>query len=63
MAEDALQGKDVPAICEEGSREAMAEHVWRAPRGDARGSRQAADELLDHPRSQAGASLADEERI
>jgi hypothetical protein len=63
MPEDSLQREDVPAVGEEGPREAMAEDVRRASRRDARCHGHAMDELLDRPRRQATTSSADEERI
>ena len=63
VAEDPLEGEDVAAVRKEGSREGVAEDVRRASRRDASRDGEAADELLDRPRSQATASSADEERI
>ena len=50
VAEDPLEGEDVPAVRQEGSGEAVTQDMWRATRRDLRGTSQAANEQLNATR-------------
>ena len=60
VAEDPLEGEDVPAVRQEGPGEAVTQDMWRAPRRDLGGTSQAANEQLNATRRQNLTTAADE---
>ena len=60
VAEDPLEGENVPAVRQERPGEAVTQDMWRAPRRDLRGTSQAANEQLDAARRKGLAPSADE---